>query len=74
MSNFYCEHCGAACYESDGVYISGCHHYPPDDIAGADIMCGCYDIYPLKSAGGQAITKTGHCPNCLVARGLDETD
>ena len=30
MSNFYCEHCGDACYDSPQGYTTGCHHYLPD--------------------------------------------
>jgi len=30
MSNFYCEHCGDACYDSPQGYTTGCQHYLPD--------------------------------------------
>lgn len=30
MSSFNCEHCGAACIDTDKGYVSGCKHYPID--------------------------------------------
>ena len=30
MSNFNCEHCGAACIDSPRGYVTGCEHYPAD--------------------------------------------
>lgn len=32
MTDFKCEHCGAICRDSERGYISGCEHYPPDQI------------------------------------------
>lgn len=30
MSNFNCEHCGAACIDSPRGYVTGCEHYPAE--------------------------------------------
>jgi len=30
MSNFYCDKCGAPCFDSDTGYTTGCKHYPSD--------------------------------------------
>ena len=30
MSNFKCEKCGTACYDTPNGYITGCEHYPAD--------------------------------------------
>ena len=46
MSNFNCEHCGTACFDSDGGYVTGCKHYPPD-------------IKPMRGFGMMVDTKTG---------------
>jgi len=32
MSNFKCEKCGTACYDTPNGYITGCEHYPADLI------------------------------------------
>ena len=33
MSNFYCMECGASILENeDGVYITGCEHFPVDKV------------------------------------------
>lgn len=36
MSNFNCEHCGAACIDSPRGYVTGCEHYPAD-VKGKDM-------------------------------------
>ena len=33
MSNFKCEKCGAVICDAEYGYVTGCAHYPPDDIA-----------------------------------------
>jgi len=30
MSNFICEKCGKAVYDSPDGYVTGCEHYPAD--------------------------------------------
>ena len=30
MSNFYCDVCGAHCYDTPNGYMTGCEHYPAD--------------------------------------------
>lgn len=32
MSNFACEKCGTICYDSAIGYVTGCEHYPPDNV------------------------------------------
>jgi hypothetical protein len=32
MSSFNCPKCGQACVDTEGGYVTGCEHYPPDAI------------------------------------------
>lgn len=32
MSNFICANCGAECIDTDRGYITGCEHYPADQV------------------------------------------
>jgi ssDNA-binding Zn-finger/Zn-ribbon topoisomerase 1 len=39
MSNFICKKCGAAIYDTDFGYISGCEHYPIEDLGKVCAHC-----------------------------------
>lgn len=32
MSNFICDKCGKSCIDSPKGYVSGCEHYPADNV------------------------------------------
>lgn len=69
MSDFNCERCGVVCFDTQIGYISGCIHYPPDNIPGALITCDCGDSYPINSDDGQKILEYDRCINCQMMNG-----
>lgn len=54
MSNFYCEKCGTAIYDTEYGYVTGCKHYPVEDLNKVCKSCK-YNIYPQCLIGNDYI-------------------
>ena len=65
MASFECNICGAFCQDTEDGYLSGCRHWPPDEIPGASVRCeNCKLSFSDRTNSFSWILETGLCWLC----------